>query len=224
MLIPSAVFEQREVRAAAHILVHPLEAQVSDTEPVLDVPAISYAEVEQQQRERAEAVKTPPKRRASKKTASKRQKVAPKASTARPSPKRGEVGPAVVAAVDAKLAEGLNASQAFEVVGKERAMKAGAVSANYYRVKRNQSKVTKTSSATKRSAPRRGAKERSPRPVASGGAGSRSVASGGMAEVERVLADLSRGVQALSDVVQQQGTEVAELRSRLGQVGSALGG
>jgi hypothetical protein len=201
-----------------------VEARVTDTDRVLDIPAISYSEVEQQQRERAEAVKAAPKRRASKKTASKRQKVAPKASTARPSLKRGEVGPAVVAAVEAKIAEGLNASQAFEVVGKERGMKAGAVSANYYRVKRNQSKARKAPSATKRSAPRKVRDKVSPRPVASPGVRSRSVASGEVSDIERVVAELIRGVEALSDAVKQQGSEVAELRSRLGQVGSALGG
>jgi hypothetical protein len=193
---------------------------VSD-EPVLDIPPIASAEVEQQ-RERAEAVKPAPKKRAPK-----RQKAAPRRrapSAKSPKAKRGEVGPAVVAAVEAKLAEGLNTSQAFVVVGKERGMKAEAVSANFYRVKRNQSKLTKRPSSTKRSAARKASSKVSPRPVTSPGVRRRSVASGEVSDVERVVADLIRGVQALSDAVKQQGTEVAEIRSQLGQIGSALGG
>lgn len=200
----------------------PLEAPVSEAERVLDIPPISYSEVVQQQRERAEAVNAVPKTRASK-----RQKAASK-RTARPPPaqapkaKRGEVGPAVVAAVEAMIGDGLNASQAFVVVAKERGMTAGAVSANYYRVKRNN--TTKTRRSQKPSAPRQSVSDVTRQAVASRGVRRRPVAFHGVSGVEAVLADLSRGVRALSDVVQQQEDEVAELHSRLDQVGLALGG
>lgn len=196
---------------------------MSEPERVLDMPAIAYEEVQRQQRERAEAVKAQPKTRASKRP----KRVAnfkPRSAPAQaPRVMRGEVGPAVVAAVDARIAEGLNASQAFEVVAKQRGMKAGAVSANYYRVKRNTSKAIDTSSAPKRPASRKARGKWSPRALGSRGVRSRPVEAGSPPDIEAVLADLSRGVRALSDVVQQQGTEVAELRSRLGRLGSALG-
>jgi hypothetical protein len=192
-----------------------VEARVTDTDRVLDIPAISYSEVEQQQRERAEAVKTPPKRRAS--NPPKRAARSKARSGQAPTPKvgTGEIGPAVVAAVEAKIAEGLNASQAFEVVAKERGMKVGAVSANYYRVKRNQSRVTKTPSTRKSSAPREDQGRVSPRSVTSPGARRRSVAPGEVLDVDGVMGELVSGVQALIQAVKEQGTEVSELRARL---------
>jgi hypothetical protein len=200
----------------------PLEAPVSDAEPVLDVPAIS-SEVEQQQRERAKAVTAAPKKRASKPQKAAPRRKARSAPAQTPKLKRGEVGPAILAAVEAKLAEGLIASKAFEAVANERGMKTGAVSANYYRVIRK-SKVVKPSRAGKRSAVRNASSKVSPRPVASPGVRSRSVATGEVTDIDSVLADLASNVQALVEAATQQGTEVAELRSQLGQIGSALGG
>lgn len=126
---------------------------MTEAEPVLDVPAISYTEIEQQQRERAEAVNAAPKSRPSQRLKTATKRTARSAPAQAPQVKRGEVGPAVVAAVEAKIADGLNASQAFVVVAGERRTKAGAVSANYYRVKRNNS--AKTRSPEKRSAVRK---------------------------------------------------------------------
>jgi hypothetical protein len=195
---------------------------VSDAEPVLDVPAIPYSQVEQQQRERAEAVKATPNGRAAKRPKAATKRTVRPASTQTPKAKRGEVGPAVVAAVEAKIAEGLNASQAFVLVAKERGMKAGAVSANYYRVKRNDS--AKTRSSEQRSAVRKVVGDVTPRSRVSRGLRRLPVASDGVSDISVVLGDLSRGVQALSGIVKQQEAEVAELRSRLDQVGLALGG
>jgi hypothetical protein len=198
-----------------------LEATVPKAEPVLDVPTIPYSEVEQQQRERAEAVTAAPPRKG------KRQKTAPRrrarpAVAQTPKVKRGELGPAILAAVEAKIAEGLIASKALEAVAKERRMTAGAVSANYYRVKR-QSKVVKPSGAGKRSAPRAAVSDVTPQVAASRSRRSHPGASGDLSNLDRVLTDLLGNVESLVAAVRQQESAVAEVRGRLDQVRSALG-
>src|SRR3954452_14022466 len=131
-----------------------------DPEPVLEVEAISYAELEQQQRDRAEAKSKPsrqprsaPKKAAKAKSARPHKvKSAPARPTRPPKPGHGELGPVIVGEVDAKKAKGLNAAQAFAEVAAERGMKASAVSGNYYRILRSQKATLSSEKPPKASA------------------------------------------------------------------------
>lgn len=117
-----------------------------DPQPVLEVEAISYAEVEQQQRDRAGSKSKPSRqpRSASKQTGKSKPARPHKGASAavRPSspskPEHGQLGTVIVAEVEANKANGMNASQAIEQVAAERGMKATAVSGNYYRMLRSQ--------------------------------------------------------------------------------------
>ena len=198
-----------------------------DPQPVLEVAAISYDEVEHQQRVRANAKSKPTRkpRSASKRKTTKGQATRPHGRVPSPvvpeKPGRGELGPTIVAEVKAKMETGMKASQAFTEVGQERGMKVGAVSANYYRVLRTKAKQAPRPGRNPKaaSAPR---KVR-PKPAPSDGSRRRAVASGEARDIDAITTDLVASVRAFAEAVKEQGVEVREVRARLDGVRSLLG-
>ena len=179
---------------------------------VLDIPAIPYAVVEQQHQERKRAIEEP-----SPKGGTRKRRQARK-------PKRGELGPQIAAAVDAKTKTGMNRTQAFAAVAEERGSKPGAVAANYYRVQRKQNpKALKPRSSRKRSQPSKTETRASTRPTTAPARGSRSGASDGAVDIDKLAGDLVSAVNALASAVSAQQRETEQLRARLDEARSALG-
>src|SRR5579871_4938500 len=177
---------------------------MDEAQPILDIPAISYAEVERQQRERAAQRETPAG--TSGRSTPKEQRM----------PREAVIGPQIVEAVNAKLAEGgLNRSQAFAAVAADRGMRPGTVAANYYRVVRKQNPSALKSTRRTRAA---GASRTTGRAAAKKPA--RAAAS---SDVQAIAAQLVRNVEALAAAVTAQSKELKELRSRLDGVRSLLG-
>ena len=180
-------------------------------QPILDIPAISYAEIERQQRERAVAREMPAG--TSGRSTAKEQRM----------PREAVIGPQIVEAVNAKLAQGgLNRSQAFAAVAADRGMRPGTVAANYYRVvrKENPSALKQTRRGRRPGRPAKSAVRtvRRSRPAATPAA---PAAAGG--DVQVIAAQLVRNVEALAAAVTAQSKELHELRSRLDGVRSLLG-
>ena len=179
---------------------------------VLDIPAIPYVDVERQQRERAVQRQqvVPPAASVVRRATTKEQRM----------PRQAVIGPQIVEAVNAKLAEGgLNRSQAFAAVAKDRGMRPGTVAANFYRVVRKQDpgalKPTRRT-RTARPATRRAARSAAPQRAA------RATAPAAAGDVQEIAAQLVKNVEALAAAVLAQSREVKELRSRLDGVRSLL--
>lgn len=138
-------------------------------------------------------------------------------------PREAVIGPQIVKAVDAKLAQGgLNRSQAFAAVGAERGMRPGTVAANYYRVVRKQNPGALKPS--RRRAGRRAAAAR-PAPAAATRArraGRTTAAPAPAGDVQAIAAQLVANVEALARAVTAQAQEVKDLRARLDGVRSLL--
>ena len=186
---------------------------------VLDIPAISYADVERQQRERAVQRDNPGGAAPGTTTPS-------TTKERKRMPREAVIGPQIVAAVDAKLAEGgLNRSQAFAAVGAERGMRPGTVAANYYRVVRKQNP-----GALKPTRRRGGRRTAAARPAASatrarrgGRTATVAAAPAPAGDVQAIAAQLVANVEALARAVTAQAQEVKDLRARLDGVRSLLG-
>jgi hypothetical protein len=193
---------------------------MDEAQPILDIPAISYAEVERQQRERAAQRELPAG--TSGRSTPKEQRM----------PREAVIGPQIVEAVNAKLAEGgLNRSQAFAAVAAERGMRPGTVAANYYRVVRKQNpsalKSTRRTRAAgaSRTTGRAAAKKpaRAARRTRRSAAPAAPAAAAASTDVQAIAAQLVRNVEALAAAVTAQSKELQELRSRLDGVRSLLG-
>jgi hypothetical protein len=185
---------------------------MDESQPILDIPAISYAEVERQQRERA--VQREVLAGASSRSTAKEQRM----------PREAVIGPQIVEAVNAKLAEGgLNRSQAFAAVAAERGMRPGTVAANYYRVVRKENPgALKQTRRRGRAGAARVAKRPAVRRTRRAAAAAPAAAAGG-GDVQAIAAQLVRNVEALAAAVTAQDQELKALRSRLDGVRSLLG-
>jgi hypothetical protein len=179
-----------------------------DEARVLDIPAIPYAEVEVQQKERQRVVEETARNGGTRK-----RKPARKA-------KRGEIGPQVVAAVDAKTKTGMNRTQAFAAVAHERGSRPGTVAANYYRVQRKQNpQALKPRGTRKRTqmAPRSIS-----RPRAAQTRSARTASSDGAVNIDQLATNLVTAVNALATAITTQQRETQQLRARIDEVRSAL--
>ena len=194
---------------------------MSDPDPVLSVPAFSYSEVAQQQRDRAETAKASRSTRrlgGSARAAKKATVTGAAQPAAAKKPKRGEVGRQIVVAVDAKVAPGTSRSDAFKAVAGERGMTAGAVSANYYRVRRSQKPKPARRPATPGTGSRRARSTAQPRVAASTRRRSAAPDSG----VDRAAADLVSAIRAVADAAHSQAAQVSQLRAQLDELRSLL--
>jgi outer membrane murein-binding lipoprotein Lpp len=131
-------------------------------------------------------------------------------------PRSGEIGEKIYEDVEKLVAQGMNRTEAFAKISADTGRRAGTVAANYYRVARKRAggslrkTRTRTSTTTRRAA---GSARR----------GTRRAASSASGDIDAIVDDLVKNVQALAAAVKANSVENKELRSRLDGVKKMLG-
>ncbi len=130
-------------------------------------------------------------------------------------PRSGEIGEKIYEDVEKLVAQGMNRTEAFAKISADTGRRAGTVAANYYRVARKRAggslRKTRSRAGTTRKA-------------ASGARrGPRRAASAAARDIDSIVDDLVRNVQALAEAVKANSVENKELRSRLDGVKKMLG-
>jgi hypothetical protein len=180
-------------------------------EPVMNVAAIDMTDAAT----RAKRTSSPARKKNAKPAKTAKTKAQPKRT------RDGSVGRDTFEQVEALLRQGKNKSEAFKQIAGETGRNTGTVSANYYRVARASGAVKpqqRRAKAAPASGPR--GRQRAAQSVSRGG-GARTGNGGG--SVDQIVGQLVASVQALTEAIQAQDAEVAELRRRLDGVRSLLG-
>ncbi len=126
-------------------------------------------------------------------------------------PREGSIGKETFEQVEALTKQGKSKTEAFAQIASDTGRNQGTVSANYYRVARNNGAVKPRKRRSK-------TVTRSPRPR--GAATTRRASNG--SEIDRLTSDLLKSVTALADAVKTQEVEVSSLRARLDGVRQAI--
>jgi hypothetical protein len=119
------------------------------------------------------------------------------------------IGPEIHAKVTELVAGGMSKSDAFKQVAKERTSSEGTVSANFYRVARQQGQGRKRSAARgRRAATRRSATQRGVASAQRGRGNGRTSSDGGLESLARQITDLA---QELVRRVEQRDRELRRI-------------
>jgi len=118
--------------------------------------------------------------------------------------------------VEKLVAQGMNRTEAFAKISADTGRRAGTVAANYYRVARK-----RAGGSLRKTRSRAGGTTRK---AASGARrGTRRAASSAASDIDSIVDDLVKNVQALAEAVKANSVENKELRSRLDGVKKMLG-
>src|SRR6476659_4138978 len=131
-------------------------------------------------------------------------------------PRSGEIGEKIYEDVEKLVAQGMNRTEAFAKISADTGRRAGTVAENYYRVARK-----RAGGSLRKTRSRAGSTTRK---AATGGRrGPRRAASTAARDIDSIVDDLVRNVQALADAVKANSVENKELRARLDGVKRMLG-
>src|SRR3954451_10835821 len=142
-------------------------------------------------------------------------------------PRTGEIGEQIFDQVEKLVADGMNRIEAFAKISADTGRRAGTVAANYYRVARKRAGGSLRKTRTRAGGSLRKTRTRAggtTRKAASGTRrGTRRAASSAASDIDSIVDDLVKNVQALAEAVKANSVENKELRSRLDGAKKMLG-
>jgi hypothetical protein len=131
-------------------------------------------------------------------------------------PRSGEIGEKIYEDVEKLVAQGMNRTEAFAKISADTGRRAGTVAANYYRVARKRAGGSLRKTRARASGTTR-------RATTSARGGTRRAASSAGGDIDAIVDELVRNMQALAAAVKANSVENRELRARLDGVKKMLG-